>query len=175
MSPKSFPLYSAPCAAASAPLNSLNTSDSGSAIPWFVVDTQVVLDWLVFRDATARPLLQAMLAGRLRWLATQAMRTELEYMLHHPTLARWGHRPELALTFFECHATLHRDPMPAPNPPLRCSDSDDQIFIDAALAHHATWLVTRDRALLKLRRRALAHGLHILQPVEWRDTNTPRK
>jgi predicted nucleic acid-binding protein len=64
--------------------------------------------------------------------------------------------------------------MPAPSPPLRCSDPDDQIFIDAALAHHATWLVTRDRALLKLRRQALAQGLRIVQPAEWRDTDTPR-
>jgi predicted nucleic acid-binding protein len=140
-----------------------------------VVDTQVVLDWLVFCDAAARPLLQAMLEGRLRWLATPAMRTELEHMLRHPALARWGHQSEHALTFFKSHANLHGDPVPASASPLRCSDPDDQIFIDAALAHHATWLVTRDRALLKLRRRALAHGLHILQPVEWRDTNTPRK
>ena len=142
--------------------------------PWLVADTQVVLDWLVFRDATARPLLQAMLEGRLRWLATPAMRTELEHMLRHPALARWGHRPELAIAFFECHATLHGDPVPASNQPLRCSDPDDQIFIDAALAHHATWLVTRDRALLKLRRKALARGVRILQPAEWRDTDTPQ-
>jgi predicted nucleic acid-binding protein len=146
----------------------------GDSAPWLVVDTQVALDWLVFRDATARPLLRAMLEGRLRWLATPAMRTELEHMLRHSTLARWGHRPELAIAFFERLATLHGDPMPAPSPPLRCSDPDDQIFIDAALAHHATWLVTRDRALLKLRRQALAQGLRIVQPAEWRDTDTPR-
>ena len=50
---------------------------SGRAVPWLVADTQEVLDWLVFRDATARPLLQAMLTGRLRWLATQDMLVEL--------------------------------------------------------------------------------------------------
>ena len=101
-----------------------------------MADTQVVLDWLVFRDATARPLLQAMLEGRLRWLATPAMRTELEHMLRHPALARWGHRPELAIAFFECHATLHGDPVPAS--------------------------------------KALARGVRILQPAEWRDTDTPQ-
>ena len=156
-------------------LNSLQAAAGGGSTPWFVVDTQVVLDWLVFRDAAARPLLQAMLEGRLRWLATPAMRTELEHMLRHPALARWGHRPELAIAFFECHATLHGDPVPASNQPLRCSDPDDQIFIDAALAHHATWLVTRDRALLKLRRKAIVHGLRIVQPAAWHDSNTPRR
>jgi len=156
------------------PLTNWHASTSGSAAAWLVADTQVVLDWLVFRDATARPLLQAVLAGQLRWLATPAMRAELEHMLRHPTLARWDHQAEHALTFFECHAILHGDPMATSTPPLRCSDPDDQIFIDAALAHHATWLVTRDRALLKLRRRALAHGLRIVQPAEWRDTDMPR-
>ena len=156
------------------PLTNWHASTSGSAAAWLVADTQVVLDWLVFRDATARPLLQAVLAGQLRWLATPAMRAELEHMLRHPTLARWDHKAEHALTFFECHAVLHGDPMATSTPPLRCSDPDDQIFIDAALAHHATWLVTRDRALLKLRRRALAHGLRIVQPAEWRDTDMPR-
>ena len=137
-----------------------------------MADTQVVLDWLVFRNATARPLLQAVLAGRLRWLATPAMSTELEHMLHHPRLARWGHQAEQALTFVARHAVLHSDPTVTSAPQLRCSDPDDQIFVDAALAHRATWLVTRDRALLKLRRKALARGLRIVQPAEWRDTDT---
>jgi predicted nucleic acid-binding protein len=153
----------------------VKASADGSATPWLVVDTQVVLDWLVFRDATARPLLRAMLAGRLRWLATAAMRTELDHMLRHPALARWGHQAEHALSFFECHATLHDEPVPASTAPLRCSDPDDQIFIDAALAHHATWLVTRDRALLKLRRKALALGLRIVPPAEWRDSDGSRE
>lgn len=148
---------------------------SGCTAPSLVADTQVVLDWLVFRDATARPLLQGVLSGLLRWLATPAMRAELEHMLRHPTLARWGHQAEHALTFFDCHATLHEDPVAAWTPPLRCSDPDDQIFIDLALAQHATWLVTRDRALLKLRRKAWAQGLRIVQPAEWRETDMPRK
>lgn len=138
--------------------------------PWLVADTQVVLDWLVFHDAAAQPLLQAMLTGRLRWLATAAMRAELGHMLEHPSLVRWPHKAEEALTFFDRYSTL----APAPVVPLAlrliCSDADDQIFIDTALAHRATWLVTRDRALLELRRKAFTHGLHIVRPAEWRDT-----
>ena len=155
-------------------MNTVPGSPRDSAAPWLVADTQVVLDWLVFRDATARPLLQAVLAGRVRWLATPAIRAELEHMLRHPTLARWGHRPEQALTFFDSYTTLHGDPMAASPPRLRCSDPDDQIFIDVALARRATWLVTRDRALLKLRRKALGHGLRIVQPAEWRDSDMPQ-
>ncbi|HSM22687.1 MAG TPA: hypothetical protein VK876_10830 [Rubrivivax sp.] len=59
------------------PLNTMHAPASGRAVPWLVADTQVVLDWLVFRDATARPFLQAILPRRLRWLATQDMLVEL--------------------------------------------------------------------------------------------------
>jgi len=43
-----------------------------------------------------------------------------------------------------------------------CRDPDDDIFL--ALAHHtrAAALVTRDKLLLKLRKRARKHGLAIL-------------
>jgi len=156
-----------------APLNTAHDPASGATAPWLVVDTQVVLDWLVFRDADARPLLEAVVAGRLRWLATTSMRAELEYMVRHPKLARWGHQAEQVLTFFDDRTTLHADPAPVPAPRLTCSDPDDQVFIDTALVHHAAWLATRDRALLKLRRKALGHGLRIMRPGEWRETNTP--
>lgn len=156
-------------------MNTAPNSARGGGTPWLVADTQVVLDWLVFRDASARPLLQEVLQGQLRWLATPAMRAELAHMLCHPTLAHWGHQPGHALTLFDCHAILHSDPLAAANPPLRCSDPDDQIFIDAALLYRARWLVTRDRALLKLRRKALGHGLRIMRPAEWRDTDRPRR
>jgi len=144
---------------------------SDRAAPWLVADTQVSLDWLVFRDAAARPLLDAVVDGRLRWLATPAMRAELQRMLRHPSLAHWGHDPERALTFFDQQIILLADPLSTPAPRLTCSDPDDQVFLDAALAHRAAWLATRDRALLKLRRKALARGLGIVQPREWRDTD----
>jgi len=154
----------------------VNTVPAGApagAGPGLVADTQVVLDWLVFHDAAAGPLLEAVRAGRLRWLATPAMRGELQHMLHHPSLARWGHDAGRALEFFDRQTALRPDPVMPLLPRLLCSDPDDQIFIDTALAHGATWLATRDRALLKLRRKAQGHGLHIVRPGEWRDAHAP--
>jgi predicted nucleic acid-binding protein len=49
-------------------------------------------------------------------------------------------------------------------PGLRCSDTDDQIFIELALQHRAALLLTRDRAVLRLRRKAALHGLCIDTP-----------
>jgi predicted nucleic acid-binding protein len=50
---------------------------------------------------------------------------------------------------------------------IHCTDPDDQAFIDLALAVKARWLVSRDRALLRLRRRAEKQGLVVLTPERW--------
>ena len=149
-------------------MNTAHRSAAREATPSLVVDTQVVLDWLVFHDAAAMPLLDAVLARGLCWLATPAMRTELQHMLRHPSLAHWGHDAERALTFFDQYSHSRPDPVMPFAPRLVCSDPDDQIFIDTALVHRATWLATRDRALIKLHRKALGHGLLIVRPAQWR-------
>ena len=59
------------------------------------------------------------------------------------------------------------DPM-EPSPRLVCRDPDDQKFIDLALARQTPWLVSRDKALLTLARRALPRGVCILKPEGWR-------
>jgi putative PIN family toxin of toxin-antitoxin system len=134
--------------------------------PAVVLDTNVVLDWLVFRDAAVQPLALAIGTGTLRWLATTAMRVELAHMLDHPSLQRWQPDAEQALTVFDSSVQLCS---PAAASHLECSDADDQMFIDLALAQQARWLVTHDKALLKLARRAAICGLRITVPAAWTD------
>ena len=50
---------------------------------------------------------------------------------------------------------------------LRCTDADDQKFIDLALGYGARWLLSRDRAVLKLARRAQPLGLAVMTPDAW--------
>src|SRR5690606_15469334 len=59
--------------------------------------------------------------------------------------------------------SLH-DAVPAAD--LTCRDPDDQVFLDLALHRGVGWLLSRDRQLLALRRRALARGLRILRPED---------
>jgi predicted nucleic acid-binding protein len=136
-----------------------------------VLDTNVVLDWLVFRDARVAPLVLAMDAGSLQVIATRAMREELSQMLASRRLARWA--PDLAgvLTVYDRQVTVLPDADPRlAAPPAsrpRCTDPDDQMFVDLALAAGARWLLTHDRALLKLKRRLLAHGVQAATPMHW--------
>ncbi|MFT7776961.1 putative toxin-antitoxin system toxin component, PIN family [Roseateles sp.] len=50
---------------------------------------------------------------------------------------------------------------------LVCRDPDDQKFIDLALAARARWLISRDKAVLALAKRARLRGLAILTPERW--------
>lgn len=133
-----------------------------------VLDTNVVLDWLVFRNPQCAPLAQAIESGRLRWLVTEPMRGELAHVLGRGVVDAWAPCRE---RLWESWRTLS-ETVPAPSPTsealrLRCTDPDDQKFVDLAMAH-AQWLVSRDRAVLKLARRARRLGVHVLIPERWR-------
>jgi len=136
--------------------------------PTVVIDSNVVLDWLVFRNPGCATLAAAVVAGAARWVATAAMRDELAHVLARGHLDAWA--PDLASVWahWDRHCTELPDPVPT-GPPgrLRCSDPDDQKFIDLAVACGARWLVSRDRAVLKLARRLRAHGVETLAPERW--------
>jgi putative PIN family toxin of toxin-antitoxin system len=134
-----------------------------------VLDTNVVLDWLVFRDLRATPLATAIEGGTLGWIATAPMRTELAHMVKHARLSCWSPDAAQVLAVFDRFAKI----LPAAPPSLlRCTDRDDQMFIDLALSAPAHWLLTHDRALLKLARRAGMKGVRVLTPAAWNGQDT---
>jgi predicted nucleic acid-binding protein len=129
-----------------------------------VLDTHVVLDWLVFDDPSARPWVHALTSGALDWVATDCMQAEWERVLTYKNVACRRPSADL-LRLWQAHARL------CPHPPdcgLRCADPDDQVFIDLAVAQQARWLLTKDKALRALGRRARAlTGLEVLTPAQW--------
>ena len=133
-----------------------------------VLDTNATLDWLVFGEAAMGALGKAIEARDVRWLACPRMREELSRTLAYPSLARWKPDCEHTLSVFDHWVELVPNPAIVAAPGLNCSDKDDQVFIDLAVVGGACWLVTQDRALLKLRRRAAISGVTILPPVQWR-------
>ncbi len=136
--------------------------------PRIVLDTNATLDWLLFRDPSAS-FGAAIAAGRLHWCASPAMRQEFEQVLGRPALAGWGPDAAAAGAAWDRHATLDAsDPPPGP---LQCRDPDDQVFIDLALHRRCAWLLTRDRALLALAKRAQPWGVAILSPAVWAKQN----
>ena len=137
----------------------------GSA-PWVVLDTNVVLDVLLFQDARATGLAAALHAGRLRWARLPVMLDELADVLTRPFAQGWPCPAAAVLP--RCLAMSQAAPaLPPGRGPLRCADRDDQVFIDLALALPARWLFTRDRALLALAKAAALQGVTVLPPQAW--------
>ena len=124
-----------------------------------VLDTNIVLDLLVFNDVAAMPLRQALDAGELDWLATVPMRDELERVLAYPQivsrLAFYRLLPNEVLAGFDRYARLTAVPVKSG---VTCSDADDQIFIDLAVAHKAK-LLSKDQAVISMQKRLLALGV----------------
>lgn len=135
--------------------------------PLLVLDTNVVLDWLVFRDPGCDALGHALTTSRVRWGATAAMRDELEHVLTRGSLDSW--QPDVALVWssWDRWATLFEPLTQSPPSSPRCSDPDDQKFIDLGLHLSASALLSRDRAVLRCARGVRAFGLEILTPAAW--------
>jgi putative PIN family toxin of toxin-antitoxin system len=126
-----------------------------------VVDTNVVLDLLVFDDPASAPLREVLRLKQVTWVATRAMRDELARVLNYPQivprLAYYQRSAEHVLSQFE--ALVRFLPAP-PKAPVRCTDEDDQAFIDLAVAHRAT-LLSKDRAVLACTKRLAALGVTV--------------
>lgn len=140
-----------------------------------MLDTNVVLDLLHFDDATARPLLHALEAGRVRCVVTEATLDEWRRVLAYPEFAL---EPARQIALFARYESLA---LPAVSAGVRadlpcCSDPDDQKFLELAAASRAQGLVSKDRALLKLRRRCAPH-FQVMTPAEavrWLHGVSPR-
>ncbi|MGB9130434.1 MAG: PIN domain-containing protein [Thiobacillus sp.] len=146
--------------------------------PLLVLDTNVVLDLLHFDDATARPLRLALEDGRVRCVVTDATLAEWRRVLAYPEFALdpiqqaalFARYQALAVKADSAGADVGLPPTHYGLKPVwsrmpRCSDSDDQKFIELAAAAEAQGLVSKDRAVLKLRRRC-APFFQVMTPVE---------
>ena len=124
-----------------------------------VIDTNVVLDLFVFDDPMVSTLRDALTAGAVTWIASQAMREELRRVLTYPHLVRrLGATPaDRVLASFDRH--VHTVD-PAPRAPFTCRDPDDQRYIDLATAHTAT-LLSKDLKVLALSRRMARIGVQV--------------
>lgn len=129
-----------------------------------MLDTNVVLDLLHFDDATARPLRHALEAGRLHCGVTDATLDEWRRVLGYPDFSLDPARQAaLVARYRELSTVIEMGEAVAGLP--RCSDPDDQKFIELAAAARAEALVSKDRAVLKLRRRC-APLFRVMTPAE---------
>ena len=126
-----------------------------------VLDTNIVLDLWLYKDAGTPALLKALETKTVQWLATQVMRDELERVLAYTHIVKRLAFSQLTaqdiLAQFDAYAQL----MPiAGKAPFVCKDSDDQKFIDLA-TDHKTQLISKDKAVLTMRNRMARLGVAV--------------
>lgn len=136
--------------------------------PRIVLDTNVVLDWLYFRDRRCAALAEAIAARRVRWIASAAMHSEIEHVIERGSLGdKWPEGSASVLDGWQRWATMVRaDERPSLSR-MRCTDPDDQKFIDLAVQIGAGALLSADRAVLRLARHGRALGLEIATVERW--------
>lgn len=120
-----------------------------------VLDSNIWLDLLVFDDAATRPLRRALENGTLVAHNSAACRAELAHVLTYPQFV--ARQVDVAATLAQVDAyTMPSDTalaLPGGAILPRCRDGDDQKFLELARDTAAHWLVSKDKALLKLRAR----------------------
>ena len=128
-----------------------------------VLDTNVVLDLFPWGNVDAVPIMAALEGGRIECLADQRTLDELQRVLTYPQLKL---TPDMIGERYERYSRLVQLVDAGEAPPLpRCKDRDDQKFLELAARCGADLLVSKDKALLKLRGRTKL-AFQILKPAQ---------
>jgi uncharacterized protein len=135
----------------------------------WVLDTNVVIDWLMFNDPFMNPLRERVADGRLLVLTHEPALVELKRVLGYRQLKLSPERQAEIYARYVASTTavslpdgasLKKLMMPGGFP--RCRDRDDEHFIALAYHQKADALVSRDNAVYGLKARAAKFGLTIL-------------
>jgi len=128
-------------------------------IPLLVLDTNVVLDWIAFADSRVQPLVDAIERGTLRVATSGACLQELRRALGYVQVKLDAAAQALAFERYCAQARVFEGcgPFDAADLP-QCEDRDDQKFLELAWQARASYLLTRDKALLKLARQIAQLG-----------------
>lgn len=129
-----------------------------------VLDTNVVLDLFHFADAKALPILAAVESGHACCFADEAGLEELTRVVTYPEFAMPAEVGAALVARYRQLASLAAETDPAPALP-KCRDPDDQKFLELAARCEADLLVSKDKALLKLKRRQ-GLAFRIVTPAE---------
>jgi putative PIN family toxin of toxin-antitoxin system len=148
---------------------SLVDSDAPSTTLTLVLDTNVVLDWLLFADPLLDSLTHGVFDSKVEVLTHVPALNELQRVLGYPAFKLDPNRQATLFEHYRCRTrisdlppdfTLHNLLLPTDFPD--CKDPDDQHFLALCYHTHADALITRDKALLALRKRARKFGVTVM-------------
>lgn len=130
-----------------------------------VLDTNVCIDLFVFQDSRWNTLLDGMKTGEIKAITREDCRQEWLAVLHYPHLPVNDETRESCIKAFDAYITCVNPPQKSSLLP-RCTDKDDQKFLEIARDANAETLVTKDKALLKLARKIRLAGYYQIETPE---------
>lgn len=134
-----------------------------------VLDTNVVIDWLVFDDPFMNPLRHGVRDARIQVLTHPPAVDELKRVLGYPQLKLEPSRQQEIFARYQAQTTVVTMPpgfsikqLMLPGGFPRCRDRDDEPFLALAFHAKADVLSSRDNAVYGLKSRAAKFGVTIL-------------
>jgi putative PIN family toxin of toxin-antitoxin system len=128
--------------------------------PRLVLDTNVILDLLVFKDPAIEPIRLALDTKQVDAVRTAASMAELIDVIGRPTFKLSQDDQETIVQAWESRSRLLENRVVEPAP-FTCRDPDDQVFIDMAYSLRPALLLSKDLRVLELRAIAKHHGVEI--------------
>jgi putative PIN family toxin of toxin-antitoxin system len=125
-----------------------------------IFDTNVLLDIFVFNDFRAIHLKQALTENKIIALATPKTIEELADVIGRPLFSLDEAAQEQILAQWRSLARFIEDENLL-NAPWKCSDPDDQVFLDLAYTTQPSILISKDNEILKLAHKTQKDGVFI--------------
>ena len=125
-----------------------------------MLDTNVILDLLVFKDLVAEPIRQLLDAKLVDAVRSEASMLELIDVIQRPTFKLNQEEQAIILQAWESVTRLLENAA-IESAPFTCRDLDDQIFLDMAYSIRPALLLSKDLLVLELRAIAKTHGVEI--------------
>ena len=133
------------------------------SVELWVIDTNVVMDFIHFNDVNTAPIFQAIQEHRIQVLAHRAAFVELYDVLSRPIFKADPQSIEPTLAAWLEHCVLESSPLESTS---YCKDSDDDKFFELAKVAGAQVLLSKDKLVFKARHRARRFGCDVLKPVD---------
>jgi len=119
-----------------------------------ILDTNILLDILVFDDQRAHPLRVALSNQELDALVTEDTLDEFIDVISRPQFSLDKQKQAEILLQWQSWSRLVKQ-SDLQIAPWKCKDRDDQVFINLAFSFKPSTLISKDKLVLKLAKRAI--------------------
>ncbi len=126
-----------------------------------VIDTNILLDIYVFQDPQGATLKARILSGEMLPVASTETNAEFAEVIAREKFGLSRDEQQAALSDWMQTSRLQDTTQILPAP-WRCKDKDDQKFLDLAYSLKPCVLISKDKQVLRFKKRAQREGVQIV-------------